>query len=149
MASGIVVNDGAFEDAMRLQMEAVERATQEFVRQGGEVIAGNARKQFIGGHEAQATETWRSDAWPVPTRRTGNLQRSIKVVKVYKAGSAWVSETAPTTKYGRRIELGYTGTGHWPRFTTRAFPYLQPGIEQSHDELTRLYAKLVTAAQEL
>ena len=43
MASGIVVNDGAFEDAMRLQMEAVERATQEFVRQGGEVIAGNAR----------------------------------------------------------------------------------------------------------
>jgi len=127
----------------------VDAATEKFVRQGGEVIAGNARKQFIGGKEAQATDAWRSDAWPVPTRRTGNLQRSIRVTYVGRQGSSWVSQTGPTVKYGRRVELGYTGTGHFPYYTTRPFPFLQPGLEQSQDQLQRLYADLVTAAQTL
>jgi hypothetical protein len=148
MASGIEVNGiGKFDAGIQAQKRKVDAATEKFVRQGGEVIAGNARKQFIGGKEAQATDAWRSDAWPVPTRRTGNLQRSIRVTYVGRQGSSWVSQTGPTVKYGRRVELGYTGTGHFPYYTTRPFPFLQPGLEQSHDQLTRLYADLVTAAQ--
>jgi len=151
MASGIQidinVNLKKFHNEISDQRSWVEKSTEKFVRQGGEVIAGNARKQFIGGKEAQATETWRSDAWPIPTRRTGALQRSIRVVSVRKEGSVYVSQTGPTVKYGRRVELGYTGTGHFPYYTTRPFPFLQPGLEQSHDQLTRLYADLVTAAQ--
>ena len=149
MANGIEVNDGVFLDALRMDKKAVGDAAQRFVRQGGEVIAGNARKQFIGGKEAQATDSWRSDAWPIPTRRTGQLQNSIRVSKVYKQGSFWVSETGPTTVYGRRVELGYTGTGHFPYYTTRSFPYMRPGLEDSKDELTRLYASLIGSAQQL
>jgi len=150
MASGIEVSGlGKFDAGIQAQKRKVEAATEKFVRQGGEVIAGNARKQFIGGKEAQATDAWRSDAWPVPTRRTGNLQRSIRVTYVGRQGSSWVSQTGPTVKYGRRVELGYTGTGHFPYYTTRPFPFLQPGLEQSQDQLQRLYADLVTAAQTL
>jgi len=150
MASGIQIDINVnLKKFHNEQKRKVDAATEKFVRQGGEVIAGNARKQFIGGKEAQATDAWRSDAWPVPTRRTGNLQRSIRVTYVGRQGSSWVSQTGPTVKYGRRVELGYTGTGHFPYYTTRPFPFLQPGLEQSQDQLQRLYADLVTAAQTL
>lgn len=148
MASGIEVSGiGGFDERISRQKAAVEAAAQRFVRQGGEVIAGNARKQFIGGKAAKATDSWRSDAWPTPTRRTGNLQRSIRVVYVGKEGGSWVSQTGPTVIYGRRVELGYTGTGVFPYYTTRPFPYLQPGLDESHETLKRLYAELVTSAQ--
>jgi len=155
MASDIIVDDGGFEDATEMLKAMVDIYTRQFVQKGGEVIAANAQSIFIGGQEALATETWRSDAWPIPTRRTGRLARSIRVVKVSKEGSAWVSQTGPTVKYGRRVELGYPnpyntslGGGHFPYYPTRSFPFMQPGLEKSHDELSSLYATLVQQAQE-
>jgi hypothetical protein len=57
-------------------------------------------------------------------------------------------QTGPRTVYGRRIELGYTGTGKWPYFTTRAFPYMRPGLEDSEGDIRDLWYERIAKYSE-
>jgi hypothetical protein len=124
-------------------------AAFKFVVAGAEIINKRAKAVFIGGGEALATDVWRSDAWPIPTRRSGFLQQSIRASTPVRVGlGTWSIVTGPRTVYGRRIELGYTGRGVFPYFTTRPFPFLKPAVEDSKDDLAELYERLVLTAQE-
>ena len=135
--------------AMNAMNRRVEEATREFVLEGAERIKREAKKMFITGSDASITEKWRSDAWPLPTRRTGNLMASIYSDGARKTGvGRWESQTGPHIVYGRRIELGFHGNGRWPYYTTRPFPFMQPGIDNSIPQLDILFNSLVIAAQE-
>ena len=138
-----------FESAMNKMIIAVDEAARSFVLKGGAVISKAAKSTFLTGADASITEKWHSDAWPIPTRRTGNLQSSIYTGAVKKLGQGvWQSQTGPHIIYGRRVELGYLGSGKWPHYTTRAFPYMKPGIEKSIQVLDVLFRSLINAAQE-
>ena len=138
-----------FESAMNKMIIAVDNAARSFVLKGGEVIKREAKNTFLTGSDASITEKWHSDAWPLPTRRTGNLMNSIYTENVRKLSSGvWQSQTGPHIIYGRRIELGFHGSGQWPYYTTRPFPYMKPGIEKSIPVLDVLFNSLLTAAQE-
>ena len=145
----IVTGINEFDAAIKSMNVRVDEAARKFVLSGAEVIKREAKKMFITGADAKITESWHSDAWPLPTRRTGNLINSI-----YSDGArqteigVWESETGPHIIYGRRIELGFHGTGQWPYYTTRPFPYMQPGIDNSIPQLDILFNSLVIAAQE-
>lgn len=131
--------------------ETASAGAELFVRRGGGMIASDAkRNSFIPQSEAAAVDTWRSDAWPIPTQRSGNLARSIRTTVVRRVSEGtWMSQTGPTIVYGRRVELGYTGTGRWPYFTTRAFPYLSPALERTRPKLDILYRDIMLQAQNL
>jgi hypothetical protein len=139
-----------FDTAIQSMSARVDRGALDFVKQGQQVVAKYAKEMFIGGEEAAATDTWRSDAWPLPTRRSGALQASIgTTVIVEKTGpGSYSSSSGPTTVYARRIELGYHGTGRWPHYSTRPFPFMKPGLEKSQPDLDALFNKLVLSAQE-
>jgi hypothetical protein len=142
---GIPNFERAFEE-MKLR---VDEAGRKFVLSGAEVIKREAKKMFITGADAKITESWHSDAWPLPTRRTGNLMNSIYSDGARKTGTGvWESQTGPHIVYGRRIELGFHGSGRWPYYTTRPFPFMQPGIDNSIPQLDILFNSLVIAAQE-
>lgn len=135
--------------AMNAMNRRVDEASRKFVLEGAERIKREAKNIFITGADASITEKWRSDAWPLPTRRTGNLIASIYSDGARKTGvGRWESQTGPHIVYGRRIELGFHGNGRWPYYTTRPFPFMQPGIDNSIPQLDILYRSLVTAAQE-
>lgn len=135
--------------AMNAMNRRVDEASRKFVLEGAERIKREAKNIFITGADAKITERWRSDAWPLPTRRTGNLIASIYSDGARKTGvGRWESQTGPHIVYGRRIELGFHGNGRWPYYTTRPFPFMQPGIDNSIPQLDILYRSLVTAAQE-
>ena len=135
---------------MNAMNRRVEEATRQFVLEGAEVIKREAKNIFITGSDASITEKWRSDAWPLPTRRTGNLMASIYSDGARKIGPGkWGSNTGPHIIYGRRVELGFQGSGRWPYYTTRPFPYMKPGIEKSVPRLNSLFNSLVIAAQEM
>ena len=135
--------------AMNAMNRRVDEASRKFVLEGAERIKREAKNIFITGADASITEKWRSDAWPLPTRRTGNLMNSIYSDGARKTGvGRWESQTGPHIVYGRRIELGFHGNGRWPYYTTRPFPFMQPGIDNSIPQLDILYRSLVTAAQE-
>jgi hypothetical protein len=137
-----------FDDAVEMLKIKMDQAAFVFVTGGAEIINTRAKETFIGGSESDATDAWRSDAWPIPTRRSGFLQNSIRASRPVRKGSAWFIETGPRTVYGRRIELGYTGVGKWPSFTTRPFPFLKPALEDSQDDLAELWTRLLESAQE-
>ena len=138
-----------FNSAVDEMIVRVDEAARSFVLKGGEVIKREAKNTFITGADAKITESWHSDAWPLPTRRTGNLMNSIYTENVRKLNSGvWQSQTGPHIIYGRRIELGFHGSGQWPYYTTRPFPFMKPGIEKSIPVLDVLFNSLVTAAQE-
>ena len=138
-----------FESAMNQMIVRVDNAARSFVLKGGEVIKREAKNTFLTGSDASITEKWHSDAWPLPTRRTGNLMNSIYTENVRKLSSGvWQSQTGPHIIYGRRIELGFHGSGQWPYYTTRPFPYMKPGIEKSIPVLDVLFNSLVIAPQE-
>ena len=145
----IVTGIPNFEESLEAMKISVDEAARKFVLQGAEVIKREAKKMFITGADAKITESWRSDAWPLPTRRTGNLMASIYSDGAKKTGEGkWESQTGPHIVYGRRIELGFHGSGRWPYYTTRPFPFMQPGIDNSIPQLDILFNSLVTAAQE-
>ena len=145
----IVTGIPEFDAAIKLMEARVDEAARKFVLEGAERIKREAKNIFITGSDASITEKWRSDAWPLPTRRTGNLMNSIYSDGARKTGvGRWQSQTGPHIVYGRRIELGFHGSGRWPYYTTRPFPYMQPGIENSIPQLDILFNSLVIAAQE-
>jgi len=145
----IVTGIPEFDKAIRSMETRVDEAARKFVLEGAERIKREAKKIFINGSDASITSNWHSDAWPLPTRRTGNLMNSIYSDGARKIGTGkWESQTGPHIVYGRRIELGFHGSGRWPYYTTRPFPYMKPGIENSIPQLDILFNSLVTAAQE-
>ena len=145
----IVTGIPEFDKAIRSMETRVDEAARKFVLEGAERIKREAKKIFITGSDASITSKWHSDAWPLPTRRTGNLMNSIYSDGARKIGTGkWESQTGPHIVYGRRIELGFHGSGRWPYYTTRPFPYMKPGIENSIPQLDILFNSLVTTAQE-
>jgi len=146
MASEVHV-DGIsnFDKALEDLKIKVEGASKSFVMLGGQVIADKAKAEFVGG---TMPPPWQGPNFPHPTMHSGFLRNSIRVDAVVKTGAGWMSTTGPHSVYGRRIELGYTGTGSFPYYTTRPFPYLKPGLEKSKSALEDLFQRLVTTAQE-
>ena len=145
----IVTGIAEFDLAIKAMEARVDEAARKFVLEGAERIKREAKKIFITGSDASITSKWHSDAWPLPTRRTGNLMNSIYSDGARKIGTGkWESQTGPHIVYGRRIELGFHGNGHWPYYTTRPFPFMQPGINNSIPRLDSLFNSLVIAAQE-
>jgi len=136
------------EKYLEAQVKRLDAAAQRIVEKGGLIIANNAKGQFKGGGTADENH-------PNPTFRTGNLRNSIKVLEVRREGlGMYSSKTGPTMMYGRRVELGFSGTvngytasrggttytvGSYSA-TTRAFPYMAPGFEKSRAELQELYS---------
>ena len=138
-----------FDKSLDQMVSRVDEAARKFVLEGAERIKREAKNTFRTGASAKGIDSWHSDAWPTPTRRTGNLMNSIYSDGAKRTSSGvWESKTGPHIIYGRRIELGFHGTGRWPYYTTRPFPYMQPGIDNSIPRLDALFNSLVIAAQE-
>ena len=141
----IVTGIPEFDGSIDQMIIRVNMAARRFVLEGAEEIKVQAQKQFSGN----STDAWHSTAWPLPTRRTGNLESSIYMDSAKEISpGVWESTTGPHIVYGRRIELGFHGSGQWPYFTTRPFPFMQPGIERAIPKLDSLFTETVLAAQE-
>jgi hypothetical protein len=123
----------------------VGEAALEWVTKGGEIVANEAKKVFAGGSSQAA---WQGPNFPVPTSHSGFLRNSIGTQNIREFPGGASSETGPRTIYGRRIELGYTGRGFFPYYTTRPFPYLKPGAEKAMPQLTELFVSLMREAGE-
>jgi len=80
-----------------------------------------------------------------PHIRTGYLARSIKADNPRQIGFGRVAtEVAPRAAYGRRIELGFTGTdsaapGRKGRnYDQPPYPYMRPALEKSMPKLEEI-----------
>jgi hypothetical protein len=98
---------------------------------GGKRSGERLGTKYRGGHVAGDR----------PHIRTGNLARSIATRDVQMVSPGrWMSTTGPTMAYGRRVELGFTGSDSRGRhYNQKAYPYMSPGFDKAKPEIIALY----------
>jgi len=129
---GAIVAKAAKEEFTEL---AVHKSTGE-VR----IVGGDGRlKGEIAGSKYRGKNI---SGMSRPHARSGKLRTSIGVHEVSQVGPGrWMSKTGPTMVYGRRVELGFTGSDSRGRnYDQPAYPYMKPGFEKARPELEALYA---------
>jgi hypothetical protein len=104
-----------------------------------------------GGHAIEAATKANMNGRPGPNVQTGTLRRSVTVSDARRLGpGAWQTETAPTTVYGRRIELGFTGSDSLGRhFNQPPYPSLGPGVRDAAPVLAAIYRAAWSAAMRI
>ena len=122
-----------FDDSLEEWKLRMEAANKRIVDRGGQIIANNAKLRFGSGDGAPTPGK--------PTRRTGQTQDSYETRSTSQGLGSWMSETGPTVKWGRRLELGYHGVDSLgrnygpPNKGQPPYPSLGPGLRASRYEL--------------
>ena len=137
-ARNTVVKGGAI-----VAKAAKEEFTELAVTKGGEarIIGGDGR--FKGERSGSKYRGPNISGMSRPHARTGKLRTSIGVHEVSQVGPGrWMSKTGPTMAYGRRVEMGFTGSDSKGRhYQQSPYPYMSPGFEKARPELEALYAE--------
>jgi hypothetical protein len=126
-----------FEQSVDGLLRFVEEATREAVQRSALLIEANAKASFGPAHEAGTEKT----VFDRPQSITGALRRSIEVVESsHRTIRGWEAKVAPQMIYGRRIELGFTGTDSLGRdYDQPPYPYFSPGVEKSLPDMERIF----------
>lgn len=112
---------------LRLDVAAKAIATESAL-----TIERAAKANFEGSHAKGEPHV----GGDLPNVVTGTLRRSIRHDPVRRYSYAtWGTTVAPTTVYGRRVELGYSGGSGPGHHTTRAFPYFQPAVDAAQPRI--------------
>lgn len=149
-----------FTRAIHAQAERIDKAAEMIVRKGSTIVERNAKMVFLGSPTKKQTGRGRlaqglpamngkSQSFPTPTSRSGNLRDSIGLREAKRIGPGrWMSSTGPSVVYGKRVEEGGVSQHNmaWGRkmpyswnIRTRAFPYMEPGLQRSMYALEVLY----------
>ena len=148
MASGFTIDFGNFDASIDELKARVNIATRNAVALGGHEIEREARAQF-----STSGAPHQSSGEP-PNTISGTLYRSIKLIpdSPFSTGlGRWQVSVAPTTVYGRRIELGFVGEDsagriYGPPKNPAKYPYLKPGLDKALPILPRIFTDTWRAA---
>lgn len=137
MADGIVISGtSGFGDGIDALIARVEAATREAALKSGHLIEGNAKKNFEGNHVKGEPHVGGNK----PNTVSGTLKRSIVTLGFPTGPGSWEVRVAPTTVYGRRIELGFSGADSLGRvYDQPPFPYFTPGYESALPIIPRIF----------
>ena len=131
MAGGIEVSGlGDFAASIERLKAQVDVASRTAVVQGAHLIEAMAKPET-----------------PV---RSGRLRRSIQVIDTTSLGAGiWQARVAPTTVYGRRIELGFHGTDSLNRhYNQSGNPYFQRGTNRALGAMPQVFEAAWQSAME-
>ena len=130
----------AFKAGLDGLIARIDAATRVATGIGGHVIEANAKRQFEGNHPPGQPHIGGNK----PNVASGTLYRSITLVPPMPEPlglGIWRVSVAPTTKYGRRIELGFRGADSLGRrFNQPPYPFMQPGLEQAIPILSTVFS---------
>lgn len=137
MAGSIEISGvSSFAKSIDLLKAKVDAASRDAVVSGAHLIEANAKAR-------------------VPVK-SGRLRRSITLVDTTSLGAGiWQARVAPTTVYGRRVELGFVGTDSLGRnftasnpFNAHGHPYFTPGVHAAIPALPAVFEAAWATAME-
>ena len=139
MASGFTFDVNNFNASIDELKKRVNSATRDATAIGGHLIEGNAKRGFEGSHAKGQPHVGGNK----PNVVSGTLYRSIKLIpdSPEPVGlGVWRVTVAPTTVYGRRIELGFHGADSLGRnYNQSGMPFLKPGLDRAIPILPRIF----------
>jgi hypothetical protein len=121
---------------------------EKFVREGGLIIASNAKREFRGRLLGSKKTSKKGRVYyagapkypaqpPRPTNRTGNLASSINLQQVRRFNGGAESLTGTHVKYAAPVNYGTE--------RSRPFPFMEPALEKSMPKLRELAEKYLGA----
>jgi hypothetical protein len=128
--------------------QLAQTGAEKFVREGGLIIASNAKREFRGRPLGSKVVSKKGRVYyagapkfpaqpPRPTNRTGNLASSINLQMVRRISTGAESLTGTYVKYGPAVNYGSE--------RSRPFPFMEPAIEKSMPALRGLAEKYLGA----
>jgi len=139
MPGGFKIDAKGFNDSMDALIKRINEATKAGTATGALLIRDNARREFEGNHPKGQPHVGGNR----PNVVTGSLRRSIMLIPpepIMLGPGKYTISVAPTMIYGRRIELGFTGTDSLGRhFNQPPYAYLQPGVDKALPVIPRIF----------
>jgi len=125
-----------------------QTGAEKFVREGGLIIASNAKRDFLGRPIGSEMKTKKGRVYyagapkypakpPQPTNRTGNLSASINLQMVRRTVGGAESLTGTYVKYAPYVNYGTS--------RSNKFPFMESGLEKSMPALRKLAEKYLGA----
>lgn len=116
--------------ALEKMVDQANKASEEIVTKGAFMIQRESNANF--------------DKSPGPRNRTGNLRQSIRPDPARKESTGVYSILiGPRKVYGRRVELGFSGTDSLGRtYNQRPHPYFTPAVQKVKPQLEKLAASI-------
>ena len=148
MSGGWIFDTEGFTASLDAMIAAVNVATRDGVIKGAALIEASAKASFGGGHSKGSPKT----VFSQPQSVTGTLRRSIRMVgdPIEVGRGVWSTRVAPTTIYGRRIELGFSGSDSLGRvYNQPPYPFLKPGVDKSIPLLDAVFVASWQAAMKV
>ena len=143
---------GKLHEGFKEWIDATDKAAKTIVRRGSIMISNAAKLQFRprpGGSQRTSKRTGRvyyegAPDFPAnpprPTFRSGNLQKSIRMIEIERLGfGRWQSATGPTMNYAPYVEFGTS--------RARQFPFLKMALDEVTPDLRALYEEEWAKAQ--
>jgi hypothetical protein len=115
---------------------------KEIVAKSGAIVEREAKQNFQGSHKKGAPHV----GGDLPNVVTGDLRASIYPSEVMREGNdGWSLTIGPRKEYGRRVELGYSGSGKGRgQQTTRPFPYFDPAVRSAMPKIQELNSTMLS-----
>jgi len=148
MANEMLGGMKEWQERLAKMQELAVIGAERFVREGGLIIASNAKREFRGrplgsrkvskkGRVYYAGAPKYPASPPRPTNRTGNLASSINLQQVRRFSGGAESLTGTYVKYAPYVNYGTE--------RSRPFPYMEPALEKSMPKLKELAEKYLGA----
>lgn len=122
---GLSAARSAFARAQK-NLDSIQRDNVVFL---AATLEAEAKRNFEGAHRKGQPRVPNSSMRPNIV--TGTLRRSIRSsALMHWERGGWVKEVGPSTVYGRRVELGFTGTdARGRKYNQPAYPYFGPAAK--------------------
>lgn len=160
--------------AVSAKQKSISRAVATAVTRGAMLIQGRARTRILKGpktgriYGTVANVTKHAEAQKsgnaaqkrkaggkvhiasakgqAPANETGNLARSIKVVKAVQRGNKWEAKVIADAPYAAALEFGTRGAGRSRRVVIEERPFLRPSVAESMEEIDQDIKRAVREA---
>jgi hypothetical protein len=118
-------------DSVKIHFDGVGEFTGSLTALTARMHAATNTGLLEAGHAVEAQAKTNASGRPGPNVVSGTLRRSIHVEGPANAGSLGRKvEVGPSVIYGRRVELGFSGTDSRGRsYDQPPYPYLGPALD--------------------
>lgn len=148
MADSAVTGDVAMRVALAAIVKNEETVTRQAVRKLGMRLVNYAKRNASGPKRVGKPRVNRKGV-TIPYRAggpgvvTGHLRRGVLPLQEGRSGPhEWFITVAPTARYGRRLELGFTGTDSLGRrYNQPAYPFMRPARDRVEREASQYFTR--------
>jgi HK97 gp10 family phage protein len=134
------------EDMFRIEIKGLEQLLNKFAAMEGQLdkILEQATAAGAAVVVREAAINSRKGGDEFPHRITGNLMRSITVIRKKGTPGRVEMQVGSAMEYARRLEFGFNDTdSKGRRFHQRPRPFLRPALDEHQDEIQREFEQAI------